>query len=102
MNYHQVQQEGAFDYQHMLKTSMAMIAVGRVLVTDRLHASIFGFLLHKPHVFVDQSYSKITNTREVAFNSSKYCQNLQDMKYNKAGSLEEAVQMAEELLKHEG
>ena len=83
----------------MLKTSMAMFAVGHVLITDRLHASIFAFLLHKPHVFVDQSYCKITNTREVAFDSSKYCQNMQDMNYNKARSLEEAVKMAEDFLK---
>ena len=76
-----------------------MLAGGRVLITDRLHASIFAFLLHKPHVFVDQYYSKITYTREVAFNSSDKCLNKKEMKYNKATSLEEAVTMAEDFLR---
>ena len=76
-----------------------MLAGGRVLITDRLHASIFAFLLHKPHIFVDQYYSKITNTREVAFNSSEKCLKKEEMKYNKATSLEEAVEMAEDFLR---
>ena len=95
----QVKDQGKFDYQHMMKTSLAMFAGGRVLITDRLHASILAFLLHKPHVYVDQMYGKITRTREVAFNSSENCQNMEEMRYNIATSLEEAVEMAEDLLR---
>merc|ERR1711915_941539 len=96
---YKVEDEGKFDYQHMFKTSLAMYAGGRVLITDRLHASILAFLLHKPHVYVDQMYGKITRTREVAFNSSENCQNREEMRYNIATSLEEAVEMAEDLLR---
>ena len=94
----QVKDKGFFDYQHMLKTSLAMFGGGRVLITDRLHASILAFLLHKPHVYVDQMYGKITRTREVAFNASEHCQDKEDMKFKIAKSLEEGVQMAAELL----
>ena len=94
----QVEDEGKFDYQHMFKTSLAMYAGGRVLITDRLHASILAFLLHKPHVYVDQMYGKITRTRDVAFKASEKCRNIKEMKYRIANNLEEAVEMAEDLL----
>ena len=82
----------------MFKTSIAMFAGGRVLITDRLHSSILAFLLHKPHIFVDQMYGKISKTREVAFNASEKCGNREEMKYDEAGNLEEAVLRAAKLL----
>ena len=76
-----------------------MFAAGRVLITDRLHASILAFLLHKPHVYLNQFYGKISATREVAFSASEKCRNRIDMKYDSAVNLEEAVIKAVQLLK---
>ena len=75
-----------------------MFAGGKVLVTDRLHASILAFLMHKPHVYVDQMYDKIRKTREVAFDSSDKCRNKKEMKYEETKSLEDALVMAAKLL----
>ena len=83
----------------MFKTSIAMFAGGKVLITDRLHSSILAFLLHKPHIYVDQMYGKIRLTREVAFDTSEKCRNRKEMKFDEAETLEEAVVMAAKLLR---
>ena len=91
--------EGKFDYQRMFKSSIAMFSAGQVLITDRLHASILAFLLHKPHVYLDQWYGKIRKTREVAFSASEKCRNKREMKYEEAKTLDEAVIKAAHLLR---
>ena len=93
--------EGIFDYQPMFKSSISMFAAGKVLITDRLHASILAFLLHKPHVYVDQSYGKIRRTREVAFDVSEKCSDREEMKFDEADSFEDAVLIAAKMLKAE-
>ena len=55
----QVINEGVYDYQTMFRKCVAHMNSGRVVITDRLHQSIFAFLLNKPHVCLDQSYGKI-------------------------------------------
>ena len=91
--------EGKFDYQHMFKSSIAMFAGGKVLITDRLHASILAFLLHKPHVYVDQMYGKIRRTRAVAFTVSEKCRNREEMKFDEAENFEQAVEKAGKMLR---
>ena len=91
--------EGKFDYMEMFRRSIAMFSSSRVVITDRLHASIFAFLLHKHHVYLDQSYGKITRTRSVAFNASVHCQDKDKMRYDSAQTLEEAVMLANQMLK---
>lgn len=48
-----------------LRIQMAnnLFSRGRVVVTDRLHASIMSTLMGKPLVYLDNSYKKITNVR---------------------------------------
>ena len=43
----------------MFRKIMALFSSGKVVITDRLHMSIFALLLHKPHVILDQTYGKI-------------------------------------------
>lgn len=50
-----------------------IISQGKVILTDRLHASIFSLLIGKPHVIVDEKFKKIYNTREAAFRDKKEC-----------------------------
>ena len=75
-----------------------MYSSSRVVITDRLHASIFAFLLHKPHVYLDQSYGKIRRTREVAFNSSDHCQDRKVLRYDQAEDIVQAIILAKEML----
>ena len=70
----------------------------RLVITDRLHASIFAFLLHKPHVYLDQSYGKIRLTREVAFNTSTFCQDRVRLRFDQAEDIRQAVRLAVEML----
>ena len=82
----------------MFRGSLAMYSSSRLIITDRLHASILAFLLHKPHVFLDQSYGKIRLTREVAFNTSSHCQDKKRLRYDQAEDIKQAVGMAVKML----
>ena len=99
---HKVINEGKFDYMAMFRRSIAMFSSSRVVITDRLHASIFAFLLHKPHVYLDQSYGKIRLTREVAFNTSTSCQDRDRLRYDQAEDIRQAVRLAAEMVKIRG
>ena len=87
-----------FDHMKNFRSSIALMSVGKVLITDRLHTSILAFLLHKPHVYLEQSYGKITRTREVAFSTSVHCQDRDKMRYDSAETLEEAIILASQML----
>ena len=91
---HKVLNEGKFDYMAMFRKSISMFSSSRVVITDRLHASIFAFLLHKPHVYLDQSYGKIKLIREVAFNTSTFCQDRARLRYDQAEDIRQAVSLA--------
>ena len=91
--------EGKFDYMAMFRRSIAMFSSSRVVITDRLHASIFAFLLHKPHVYLDQSYGKIRLTREVAFNTSTFCQDKERLRFDQAEDIRQAVCLAAKMVK---
>ena len=90
----QVADEGSYNFDSMFRHALGLLNKGRVIVTDRLHSSIFALLMHKPHVIIDQSYGKITKTREVAFNVSPACSDKNKLRYDHAKSLEEAVKIA--------
>ena len=94
-----INEGGKFNYMAVFRGSIAMFSSSRVVVTDRLHASIFAFLLHKPHVYLDQSYGKIRLTREVAFNTSTFCQDRHRLRFDQAEDIRQAVRLAGELVK---
>ena len=71
-----------------------LYSTGKIIITDRLHGSIFSFLMYKPHVFVDQIYKKIEKTREVAFNSSQACGDKMNLMYESAKDLNEGIDLA--------
>ena len=76
-----------------------MFASGKVIITDRLHASILAFLMYKPHVYIDNIYGKISGTREVAFEASENCKDKEDMRFDEAETIEEAVIKALRMLR---
>jgi pyruvyl transferase EpsO len=43
------------------KHATNILALGNEIVTDRLHAFIFGFLINKKHTIIDNSYGKVSN-----------------------------------------
>ena len=91
--------EGKFRYKPMFRSSIAMLSTGRVLITDRLHSSILAFLLHQPHVYLDQMYGKISKTRGVAFAASANCGNNTILNFDQAVTIKDAVLKAILLMK---
>ncbi len=70
-----------------------LLSLGKVVVTDRLHSSILALLMHKPHVFIEQSYGKISNTRNTAFAASEHC-NEDTLMFHQSYDLEDAIESA--------
>ena len=97
-----INEGGKFDFMAVFRRSIAMFSNSRVVITDRLHASIFAFLLHKPHVYLDQSYGKIRLTREVAFNTSTFCQDRARLRFQQAENIRQAISLAAEMLNFSG
>ena len=49
--------------------SMQLLRMGKVLICDRLHASILAYISGIPFIFIDQMTGKISKTLGVALNS---------------------------------
>ena len=81
-----------FNYQNQPAKNLKSLAQNRkllirqiysqakVIITDRLHASILAVLMDKPHVIIDDKFNKISNTRDLAFEQFDEC----DAKYLRA------------------
>ena len=70
-----------------------IMSQSRVVITDRLHASIYSLLIGKPLVVVDEKYKKIFNTLETAFHGKKECDK-QFLSYSYATDPMDAVRQA--------
>lgn len=77
-------------FSNRLEIGKRTVCAGRVLVTDRLHAHILAVLLGQPHVWLDNSYGKIARFAAAWDTASPVAR--------RAGSEEEAVALAAELL----
>jgi len=73
-----------------------LVSAAKVVVTDRLHASIMALLLDKPHVYIDTPQNKTRGTRDVALVGQE-CSEDQVRGYQ-AFSLEEAIERAMKLV----
>ncbi len=63
---HEIQKWGArFPFVSTLKRVIYKLNQGRIVVTDRLHATLFADLLGIPVVAIDQIYQKVHHTRSV-------------------------------------
>ena len=50
-----------------------VISQARVIVTDKLHGTIYGLLINKPVVIVPDRHEKIVNTLKTAFHQKIEC-----------------------------
>lgn len=82
-----------------VRTHMAnnLFSRGRVIITDRLHASIFSTLLGRPLVYLDNSYKKITNVRGALAKEFSECSDL-NLHARHVPTITGAVQMALDIL----
>ena len=74
-----------------------ILSQGRVIITDRLHASIMSVLMGKPHVIINEKFKKIYHTRESAFYGKLEC-SPDYLRGRYANNVEEAIDIAISLL----
>jgi exopolysaccharide biosynthesis predicted pyruvyltransferase EpsI len=79
------------------ETSIRLLAMGRVLVCDRLHAAILCYLAGIPFVYLDQVSGKITKTLRVAFGSVD-CQDGEAAMWARADNFTDALLKAVQFL----
>ncbi|KAG7370062.1 polysaccharide pyruvyl transferase [Nitzschia inconspicua] len=93
---------GIFESDNILFTEIAiqLLSMGRVLVCDRLHASILAYLSGIPFVYFDQSYGKISKTLDVALGSAEGCLDGPKSNFARAMNLTQALDMAMKFLRH--
>lgn len=76
-----------------LNAAIRQISRGRVLVTNRLHASIIANLIGRPLFWFDTKQKKLERTRTLAFQASEFCtsQNLNSVQSEDLLSASEAA-----------
>lgn len=82
------------------KVGIWMLCQGRVIVTDRLHATIMSTLLGLPYVYLDNTYKKIQNYRESWLSPNPDCSD-ENLRARKASTWQTAAEMAVELYQNE-
>ena len=92
-----------FGDKHTLSivTAIKLLSLGRVVVADRLHATILTYLTGLPVVYIDQITGKLTKTLRVAFDSwpgSDGCHDTETSMVAKAANLSDAAEKAVEFL----
>lgn len=94
----EVPHSGAFDHIKRISSCVAMYATASIVVTDRLHGSIFALLMSKPHIFIDQTTLKISRTRNVALGTTGACKNGGNLRYAHANDLDESISIVQRFL----
>ena len=84
----------AAEYKPKIEAAVRLLNTGRVVIADRLHATILSMLSLKPVFYVDQSYGKIRRTLDVAFASSDACRDEGAVRVFRTASLTEAISRA--------
>ena len=82
------------EYRPKIEAAVRLLHTGRVVIADRLHATILSMLSLKPVFYVDQSYGKIRHTLDVAFASSDACRDEGAVRVFRTASLSEALSRA--------
>ncbi len=74
-----------------------LLSRGRVVITDRLHASIMATLLGKPVIYLDNNYKKITQVRGALAKEFKECSDA-NLHAKNAKTLVDAANLALKIL----
>jgi exopolysaccharide biosynthesis predicted pyruvyltransferase EpsI len=77
-----------------LENSIKLLSLGKVVVCDRLHASILSYLSGLPFVYLDQSTQKINKTLSVAFQAWGGCSDGEASQFASASDMKDGIQKA--------
>ena len=75
--------------------------MGKVIIADRLHATILAYLSGVPVVYIDQVTGKISKTLDVAFSSIDSCRDAEATKLIRAFNFTHALELAARLVSEE-
>ena len=79
-------------------TAIRLLASGRVVICDRLHAAILAYLAGLPFIYVDQISGKITKTLAVAMESGGSACAQEGAQWASATNLTDAIRQAVDFL----
>jgi len=85
-----------------IRDARRALGLARVVVTDRLHASVLALLAYQRHVVIDNTYGKLAGVRGLAFDASPACRPPAALRYRTGTGLEDALGKAVELLEEGG
>ena len=87
---------------HVTKEAIYLVSMGKVIVADRLHATILAYLSGVPVVYIDQVTGKISKAFDVAFKGVGDCWDVAAVKMWKASNFTHALELAARLVVVEG
>ena len=79
-------------------SAIELISLGKVMVCDRLHAAILGYLTGIPFVYFDQRYGKINKSLRGSLGGIDGCMDGERSRWAKASNLEEALAIAAQMI----
>lgn len=85
-------------YNYRTQLGNTLLSRGRVVITDRLHASIMATLIDRPVVYIDNSYKKLTRIRRGLEKVVPECSDVV-LNAHYAESLTQAVKIAGSMLR---
>ncbi len=82
-----------------VRTQMAnnVFSRGRLVITDRLHASIMSTLMGKPLIYLDNTYKKIANVRSALANEFSECTD-ENLHARHADTLQQSADLALQII----
>lgn len=80
------------------ESAIELLSLGKIVVCDRLHATILSYLCGIPFVYIDQVSGKITKTLSAAFKKIDGCMDGERGRWARASNLEEALQIASDMI----
>ena len=80
-------------------TAIKMLSAGKVVICDRLHASILAYLSGIPFIFIDQLTGKISKTLSVALGVAEGCSDGSVGQFARAINMTQAITLALEFMK---
>lgn len=80
------------------RDAIQLVSMGKVIVADRLHATILAYLSGAPVVYLDQLTGKISKSLGVAFDAWEGCQDETAGRWARATDFPQALEMAAKLV----
>ena len=56
-----------------MQLAISTLSIGELIVTDRLHGAILGFLMGKTVIYIDNTYHKLSAVFNTAFQRKSSC-----------------------------